>query len=156
MVCDIGEREIIAVSDEIWASMLNITLQPGKNVKFPLPGEACVTATVEIFGAWDGLVRLDFSKELATAATAIFLGVGAGEVQLDEVRDSSGELANITAGAMKALLPSPSHLGLPSVIEGRDYSLTVQNGTLLVRTPFICENGKLVVSLFARATGTGR
>ena len=42
------------------------------------------------------------------------------EVKEDDIRDALSELANIIAGNVKALLPAPSHLSLPTYLGGRD------------------------------------
>jgi chemotaxis protein CheX len=38
-------------------------------------------------------------------------------VTLDETRDALGELTNMMGGNLKALLPGPSRLSLPTVVE---------------------------------------
>jgi chemotaxis protein CheX len=71
-------------------------------------------------------------------------------LSLDEVRDTVGELANMVAGSVKALLPQPTHISLPSVADGNDYDLTVRHGRVLLQCPFECEGERLIVSLIER------
>ena len=58
-----------------------------------------------ITGAWD-----DCDQRLAELATARFLGVNHDEVAIEQIRDAIGDLANMSAGAVKPLLPPPYQL----------------------------------------------
>ena len=57
--------------------------------------------------------------------TAILFDRAEREVSLDDVRDALGEITNMIGGNVKALLPTPSRLSLPTVVEGADYAVTV-------------------------------
>jgi chemotaxis protein CheX len=78
------------------------------------------------------------------------VGAEGAEFSVDQIRDTVGELANMAAGSVKALLPQPTHISLPSVADGNDYDLTVRKGRVLLQCPFECEGERLLVSLIER------
>jgi hypothetical protein len=71
------------------------------------------SSQVSIGGAWDGRVRVETSLVLARQLTAHMFDLAEEDVDDDLVADAIGEIANIIGGNVKALLPTPSHLGLP-------------------------------------------
>jgi len=77
----------------------------------PPDGPACC---VQFAGAWSGGVLLRCDSGLAHACAAILLADDACDDAA--VRDALGELTNIVAGNLKAVLPAPSHLSLPAVV----------------------------------------
>jgi len=93
----------------------------------PSPGERTLVGCVQITGAWSGAVLLSCAPGFASlAARTIF--AGAGDPSVGEERDALGELANMVAGNLKALLPAPSYLGLPTVADGETGVLEVLGG----------------------------
>ncbi|MEQ1502435.1 MAG: chemotaxis protein CheX [Myxococcota bacterium] len=77
------------------------------------PAGAGWLGSVAIDGAWDGRVEVWLSDaDARRVATAMFGEEPIGE---PELVDAIGELANITGGNVKALLPEPCGLGLPAV-----------------------------------------
>lgn len=103
---------------EVWASMADIQLtpaEPSQPASYPAP---CVVSGVQIQGAWQGSVRLYMELPLVLQTTARMLMADASEISSDELRDAAGELANMTGGSFKALLPEPCSLSLPTVLHG--------------------------------------
>ena len=72
------------------------------------------------------------------------------EVHIDQIRDAMGELANMSAGSVKPLLPRPCQLSLPSVADGSDYTLTVPQGEVILETEFEFQGEGLCVALLQR------
>jgi chemotaxis protein CheX len=145
----IRQEELIALNEEIWASMLGITISSAESIEVPAHGAGYIGACVQLVGAWQGAVRVDCTLPLAQLAAAAFLG-GDIKASIEQVRDTVGELANMAAGSLKALLPQPTHISLPSVADGNDYDLTVRNGRMLLQCPFDCRGERLLVSLIER------
>jgi chemotaxis protein CheX len=129
----IQESDVRRLTDEIWAGMLQIELNPGEVASKRRGG---IGACVQITGAWEGAVRVDCSLELARLATARFLAAEPQAVDIEQVRDAMGELANMSAGSIKPLLPKPCQLSLPSVADGGDYTLTVPQGQVILDAAF--------------------
>jgi chemotaxis protein CheX len=143
----IAPSDMCQMTDEIWSGMLQIELQPceGRSTRSHGIG-ACVLIT----GAWQGAVRVDCSLALARLATSKFLAVDVAEVEIDQMRDAMGELANMSAGSVKPLLPAPCQISLPSVADGTDYNLTVPQGEVLLVSEFQYRGEPLSVTVFQR------
>jgi chemotaxis protein CheX len=84
-----------------------------------------LTGCVHIDGAWNGAALVECELPLARRLTAALFAREPADLALDEVRDALGEITNMVGGNLKALLPSPSRLSLPTVVEGADYAVTV-------------------------------
>jgi chemotaxis protein CheX len=129
----IGTDDVREMMSQIWGGMLQIELSPLPASPEKLSG---IGACVQITGAWEGAVRVDCDQRLAELATARFLGVTPAEVAIEQIRDAMGELANMSAGTVKPLLPPPCQLSLPTVADGSDYTFTVPHGEVLLASSF--------------------
>src|SRR5579884_3701252 len=131
----IRSEDVAQLTNEIWTTMLGLEVRP--NGAAGDPGQRRhVSACVQISGAWSGAVRLVCSSDLARLAAARFLAVEPVEVNDEQIRDALGELTNMSAGSVKALLPKPSHLSLPSVADGTDYRITIPGSEMIQQTCF--------------------
>ena len=101
--------EIAEIAVDVWAALLARDLIPAALVD----GELSERAQVTIEGACNGRVRVETSHALARQLTAHLQKVPEDEVGDELVADALGELVSILGGNIKALLPAPSHLGLP-------------------------------------------
>src|SRR5262249_22785526 len=125
----IHPSDLCQMTNEIWGGMLQIDLRPANH---PNASVRRIGACVQITGAWEGAVRVDCSFELARVATARFLAVAPEDVATEQIHDAMGELANMSAGSVKPLLPRPCQLSLPSVADGTDYTLSVPQGEVIL------------------------
>ncbi len=141
------EDDIRQLTGEIWGGMLQINLNPVS--KFERIG-CGIGACVQITGAWEGAVRVDCSLALARLATARFVATEPEQVEITQIRDAMGELANMSAGSVKPLLPRPCQLSLPSVADGGDYTLTVPHGEVILDTAFEFKGEPLRISVLQR------
>jgi chemotaxis protein CheX len=148
----VSEEEIQQVTSQIWESMLDLHPAPATHGASTAL-ERRIGASVQITGNWEGAVRLDSSLALARIAAARFIGSEPDQVSIDQVRDAMGELANMSAGMIKNLLPGPSYLSLPSVADGTDYSFTICKSNVESEVKFECEGEKFAVSLLRRKYG---
>ena len=105
------DRAIVGVIESVCATMLELEV-----VEIAAPGApiaAGLTARVEITGGWSGMLVLRCDSAFAHACAAIlFADDGCGDTA---ARDAVGELTSMVAGNLKALLPAPARLALPSV-----------------------------------------
>jgi chemotaxis protein CheX len=138
------------MNEQIWASMLGITISTSELSEAFTQGGGYIGACVQLVGAWQGAVQLDCTLALARRAAISFQGKEAADASLDQIRDTVGELANMAAGSVKALLPQPTHISLPSVADGDSYDFTVRKGRVLLQCPFACEGERLLISLIER------
>jgi len=141
--------DVVRITQEIWGSMLSLDLLPVESACHE--DEVGVVGCVQIVGAWEGAIRLDLSPALAAKAAAALTGVQPTEVTPDEVRDAAGELANITAGSVKVLLPAPSHLSLPVAEDGTDYKVRIKGNRRLLQAAFDHAGEGLLVTILERA-----
>ena len=149
------DTHIEEISGAIWATLCDLPLErtDGHGPVVDV-GAATVSSLVHIDGSWQGAVLVQLPLSLATAVTGAMLQ-GEDVPDADEVRDAIGEVANMMAGNLKALLPQPSRISLPTVVFGRDYQLSLVGTTTVARVTFSSEGQPLVVSMLQHAGGPG-
>ncbi len=101
---------------------------------------------VRVRGAWEGAIHLACPPALARRAAAAMFALSVPEVSVEETRDSLGELTNIVGGNLKALLPGPSTLGLPRVVEVLDAD-EADAGCPLFQAAFHCQDEPLLLTI---------
>lgn len=85
---------------------------------------ADVSAVIGLSGDATGCVVLSFPRATAIAAARKFAGIEMSEAH-EDFADALGELANMVAGHAKASLEGMDlNISLPSVIIGRDHSVS--------------------------------
>ena len=139
----------------IWATLFDLPLEGA--VDHELGGGPTVTSFVHIDGAWQGVVMLQCPMALAvTLTSSMFDGNVSSdnappqEVPEADVRDALGEIANMVAGNVKALLPEPCHISLPAVALGSDDTVSVPGTTPVASAPFTCDGHWIVITLLER------
>jgi chemotaxis protein CheX len=152
MITEYISGNIDAVSESIWSSMVNIPIVLSATQTAVLEPAKTITSTIQIIGCWNGAVSLDMGTDLARHATASLVGGDASEMSHNDVRDAAGELANMTAGGIKELLPDPCQISLPTVVMGTDFELTVPEGVVVYRSMFDTPFGQFAVTLIQGGT----
>jgi chemotaxis protein CheX len=129
----IEQDDIHQLADRIWDSMFGEGLE-----RLDSEGHSedprFLTGCVQLTGAWEGAAVVRCSYKLAAHLASTMFGVE--ELADEEVSDTVGELANLTAGAVQALMPSPSELSPPSVVEGKDYRLVLPRCSIMNQVHF--------------------
>lgn len=148
---DIGAG-IDEVARTTWATILHRVLERGGEGRVE-PASA-VTSVVAIDGPWRGAVVLECPQRLARSLAAGVLE-GDGAPGDEEVGDLLGEVANIIAGNVKALLPGACRLSLPSVSFGPGDDAAWAGTAVVARVAFTSEGAPVVVSLVERGTDDG-
>lgn len=143
------EEEIIQVANTVWESVLGVSLV--RRPDLPASPARLVAGTVQVSGAWEGAVTIETSAEFARQAAATMFGVDPAAASVADTQDAIGELANMTGGNVKSLLPEPCRLSLPSVVEGQDVTTRFPGGELLTSVAFDCQGAPLVVRLIRKA-----
>lgn len=147
---NVTDDDICTLSAEVWASILGLDAvatgaDPTEVEERTLTG--CVHITG---GPWEGTVTLECPTPLASAAAAAMFGMTVDELGREEIDDALGELANMTGGGVKALVPGPSTLSLPTVVEGLSYTVTVPGSDLVRAVVLACEGSQFVVRVYER------
>ena len=121
--------QLLDITKNVWTEFLGIGLAPVSSaqsaVRSSLTG--CL-ASVAINGEWNGQVSVVCSRPLARRAAASMFGMTSDQVGTEHIEDALAELANIIGGNVKALLPCPSQLSLPTYEEIPLASLSVAGG----------------------------
>src|SRR4029450_7757910 len=74
-------------------------------------GTRHLSASVQISGGWEGTVLVSCPEALAQRVAGVMFDTESASD--DEIRDALGEVANMTAGNVKALVESYCRLSLP-------------------------------------------
>ena len=98
-------------------------------------------------GEYFALERLQCSAELARRAAVVMFSVELDKVSPEQVRDAVGELTNMTGGNLKALLPPPCQVSLPTVTEETNGKPPASGGQLRSRVFFQCQGQPFSVRL---------
>ena len=118
----ISERQVREAVRAIWTVQLGLEIADAVLTPDELQGDT-VTAAVHIHGDFTGSVLLRGSRALVRRAAEVMFASRGGSVTDDDQRDVAGELANVIAGNLKALVPGHSSISLPTIIEGAAYSV---------------------------------
>lgn len=127
------QDDIHQLADRIWESMFGPGLER-LDSEGPSVDDRFLTGCVQLTGAWEGAAVVRCSYKLASHLASTMFGIE--ELSEEEVCDTVGELANLTAGAVQALMPSPSELSPPSVVEGKDYRLILPRCSIMKEVHF--------------------
>jgi len=98
---------------EVWTSLSEAPIEPGDGHDEP----SSVWTSITIEGAWDGRVTLRAAPGLARTLAGAMFAMDVAEVRDAEVSDALAEVVNMIAGHVKALVPQPSRLSLPTLGE---------------------------------------
>jgi chemotaxis protein CheX len=151
------EADLADITGTIWATLFEHALER-RDDDDDGGAASTVTSIVHIEGAWQGAVILRCSQALAATLTAEMLG-GESAPTFDDIRDALGELTNMVAGNLKAMLPAPSSISLPTVVLGSDYEVDVPGASVVARVSFVSDGHPVVVMLVHRTierAGVGR
>jgi chemotaxis protein CheX len=138
---EFSDSELAEVTERVWNSILGLDLAMAENGAEE--NAPFFTGCVQITGEWDGAVTLICPETLARQATSIMFEMEPDEASFEEVQDAVGELTNMIGGNFKVLLPQPSHMSLPAVVEGQSYNFMIP-GTQVVNEVDLASAGKIL------------
>ncbi len=144
------EQEIFEMTEATCQALLGFDLQPGTVPAAIDLADGFCTGKVEISGAWNGVVLLHGSGQLAHCAASVIFSNGPSEVTAQDRSDAIYELTNVIANNIKGLLPSPCHLSLPQVMQTTSERLEIAHAERVSELVFDCQNQPLHVSLWKR------
>ncbi len=114
-----------------------------------------VAASVQITGAWHGALVIFCPATLARRVASVMFGITPDETSGELIQDALGELANIIAGGVKALIPGTCMLTLPTVADGAVFTLRIRGSYVVSEVGFECEGHPFRVSLLAKSESDG-
>ncbi len=141
--------EICQVTEEACSLLLSMDVQRVGSIPAERQVEPFVHARVGLSGAWQGHIVLTCSAELSRRATAAMFALEPAQATDEEIRDALGELINVIGGGLKAHLPGPSALSLPTVSQVDDPLPATGSGGTQADIVFECDRELLVVSVIA-------
>lgn len=141
--------ELHRITVDIWSTVFDIEVDSAETTD-RVAGRS-LTGTVQITGDWNGAVMVECSDQLARHATATMFGMEIDEVTEEDVHDTVGEIANMTGGNLKSLLPGSCQLSLPTVTSGIDYEHSVRGSRVVERVAFDAAGESLVVTRIERS-----
>ena len=148
---EFSENDIRQLTEHIWMTSLGLVVQPSAKKEWaPNGGERILAGCIQITGSWEGAVALLCPEGLARRAAAIMFSLEPETVTMDQAQDALGELANITGGNIKAMLPNLCHLSLPVVAEETDYKVRIPGSRLITQLAFECQGHPLLLTLLER------
>ncbi|MEO8633765.1 MAG: chemotaxis protein CheX [Gemmatimonadales bacterium] len=143
------EEEISQVASTVWESVLGIGLV--RQFETPATPTDVMSGCVQFSGAWEGSCVIECSAAFARRAAGTMFGIESSMASVADTQDAIGELANMTGGNVKALLPEPCRLSLPSVYDGVDGSRRAPGNEVVTTVVFDCEGSALVVRLLKKS-----
>lgn len=146
-----AESDICALTEDLWLSMLNMPTTPDFDGHLPEAKGHTIIGIVNVAGDWSGAIVLHLPYALAARVATTMLNLGGTPPTLLDLQDSVGEMTNMTAGGIKALLPGVSQLSLPTVVEGSDFSIRFPSMESVGRLAFHQEDCQFVVTIAAAA-----
>lgn len=139
------EGEISKIVADVFETMFRTEVETVEENWEPRPGS--LTAAIFFAGAWKGAVLLECSETLARRWTSRLLSMTEPTEVTDDVRDAMGELVNMVGGNLKSVLPRGVGLSMPSVVQGRNYSMRICGGNLVNRQVFCCGPERFAITL---------
>jgi chemotaxis protein CheX len=147
----LSEDEVLRISRDIWSTMLGLDTVARTVPGFAELATPVYTGCVQITGSWEGAVVVDCPAPLARRAAAAMLGIAEDDCTASDLHDVVGEIANMTGGNLKAMLPGSCQLSLPAVTEGMDYVLTVPGATVVASVGLDCGGTPFRAAVHQRA-----
>ena len=145
------EHSIDEIVETIWSSMLGMGVSPDDPFALEQERGHVFSGVVQISGAWEGAVAVQCSGALARQATTAMMQIPDAEITLTDLQDTLGELANMTGGNLKALLPGVCTLGLPVVVEGDDFRLRLPGAVQVQQCAYRANTEPFSVTVLRRS-----
>jgi chemotaxis protein CheX len=142
------QGSLLEAVESVWNDTLGLIVEVSPPTFGPRPA-GNLTGWVQIHGEFDGAVTVQTTDAFMRQAAAVMFGSDPASVTREEILDALGELANMVGGTLKSLLPGPSRLTLPTVVEG-DPSSSWPTGTIVSRIELTCIGDPIAVALSTR------
>lgn len=126
-----AETEICQITESVWWETVGLEVQRIFQEEALTYQEQTLAGCMQLTGAWEGAVALHCAAGLARQAAGVMFGIDPESTSVEEVQDALAELANMTGGNLKTLLPEPCHLSLPIVVA---CAVRMAHATALFRT----------------------
>ena len=136
------------ITETVFQSMLGFPIDLSASAGAPATPSSLIGA-VEIGGAFEGAVTVECSADFARKAAAVMFSIAEADVDSAEMADMLGELTNMIAGNLKALVGGGCQLSLPTVALGAPPKLATEGLCVKSALPFRSQGQPLRVELLA-------
>jgi chemotaxis protein CheX len=132
----------------VFETMVKVHVEVGKPaLRTTVYASADVSGIIGFSGDAMGCVVLSFPKEVACKAASKFAGIAIDEHHAD-FADAVGELANMVAGCAKKEFEGMNiSISLPSVVIGKDHTVSQSKASPRIVIPCQCELGEVFVEV---------
>jgi len=144
------DADVGRIVEHIWTTFLDLSVLPTEPVLARAMERDGLSGTIHISGAWHGAVVLHCSAPLARCAAGILFGVPADAADTADVHDALGELTNMAGGNIKALMPEPCLLSLPTVGDARAWKRETAGSRQVAEVAYECLGEPLRVAVYER------
>lgn len=144
----LGE-ELVQIVESVWQTTVGNAIRFVPSAGAEPVATPALTARISFRGAWPGELAATCSATLARQIAACMFQLPAEDSSDADIRDAIAEVVNILGGNVKAILPPPCQLSLPSVVEssGSDASSPVPGSETVETVCFECGGETLVLRL---------
>jgi hypothetical protein len=139
----LSEERLRRIVASIWSTQLGLVLRDSDVESLEkLLGDDAAVCGVGLAGEFNGVLVQRCSRALSmVAATAAFAASGA-DLGATDVRDTVSELAHMTAGNLKSLLPGRTAASLPQPVDS-----DAESGEVIAEVGFTLDGEPLIVTL---------
>lgn len=144
----LARDDVVHIVSEVWSSMLGLEAHSCEaTAAYDGPAMA---GSVWISGATDCMIAVQVQADGARQFAVAMFGLELTEISDTDVADAVGELTNMVGGNIKSLLPEPSSLSLPVVVQGSNPVVRVVGGTVSFEAAFVSNNYPICVTVWSR------
>lgn len=143
------EQSILPIVQGTWESMLQLPVwedDPDASHTSSLPYAGVVTVS----GTWEGAIGVFMTETMGRQAASSMFATPQDDLTRQDLQDALAELTNVVGGNLKGILPAPSQLGLPVVVEGSDYRMQLPGNTQTITRHFRCNDDVFKVVVVER------
>jgi chemotaxis protein CheX len=131
---------------DIWRTALELPLARVDDAPDE-PGLKTATAVVHLTGAFRGSIAITAAVPLAAECGARMFQTTPEKLSSSEVQDSWGEMGNMVAGNLKALVAKPTVISLPTVMEGNSYTFRIPRASPINELTYACLGHRMRVTV---------
>lgn len=112
MTIDLENEHLRELADDMWLTLITPLPETAPDVVFT---GWTIASHVELVGGWFGCLQVETTVDGGAAIAAQMLDLAFADVNLADLQDALGELANILGGSVKSCVDGETALSLPQV-----------------------------------------
>ncbi len=145
----LSNDDLFSLTENVWVNILGLDLVRDSNDDGKI-GDDGIVASVQITGEWEGAILVACPRSLGMVLASQMLGMEPDEIDDEMLRDAMGEIANMTGGSVKGVIPGSNTLTLPTVAEGAPDSMSIAKTRMINCFTATCETQSVVVTVMVK------